>query len=86
MKRYDDKKYIEFDDDDDFTNYAIHPHYVFKTSPEGTMYYDVDFTDEYLKDVDNGFEFDITCDDSAVRRRQTVTFGIISKPVKICWN
>ena len=83
MKRYDDKKYIEFEDDDDFTNYAIHPHYVFKTSSSGKMYYDVDFTDEYLKDLGNGFIFDIDSDDSVVRKHQAVTFGTITKPVKI---
>ena len=83
MKRDDKNKYIEFDSDKEFEEYAIQPHYVFKTNNEGNMYYDVDLTDEYLQDMESGYTFDITDEDSIIRKHQAVTYRTITKPVKV---
>lgn len=75
-------KIIVFDNDNDFEFYCLKPKYEINQSEvSGTLYYDLAFTDTYLKDVRDGVMFCIDDPKSKVVKRGCVTRGVVSKKV-----
>lgn len=75
-------KIIVFDNDSDFEFYCLKPKYEINQSEiSGTLYYDLAFTDTYIKDVKDGVMFCIDDPKSKVVKRGCVTRGVVSKRV-----
>lgn len=77
-------KIVVFDNDEDFEQYALKPGYVFHESEvnPGMLYYDVDYTDQYNKDIEDGVQYCIDCEDSKVRKRNCIARGMVMKNVE----
>lgn len=70
-------KIIEFENDKEFEDYVVDKNII--TYPKG--YYDWEFTDMYLDDIDNGVMFCINDANSKVNKRKSVTYKLITKNV-----
>lgn len=82
MKVIEDELLIQFDDDQEFTDWALKPIYEVITSESGTACYDIPYTSMYLNAVEKGYDFEILQPNSVVTKRKAVSRGIITKPVQ----
>ena len=83
MKINKKEKIITFNCDDDFSTFAIGNCYSIKNSEknQNMKYFDIDYTDEYLNYLKDGYMF-IIRGKSLVAKRQAVSFGVITKDVE----
>lgn len=73
-----------FNNDEDFEQYVLKPGYVFyesEVSP-GMLYYDVDYTDQYNKDIEAGVKYCIDCEDSKIRKRNCIARRMVMANVE----
>lgn len=82
MKIDKEHKIIEFNNDDEFTNWALAPSYTTIVNDLGNRCFDVLYTDAYLNAVKEDYIFDIKDEDSLIVKRGCVSRGIITKPVE----
>lgn len=72
---------IYFDNDNDFFDYAVNPALIANQSDSGNVFYDFNFTDEYLNAVNNGMSFMIKDRLSKIYKHNCVSYKTLSKPV-----
>lgn len=72
---------LSFKDDEEFTNYCLKPDPIIRTNDVCT-YYDYEYSDNYLNDVENGVLFKIEDSNSKVKKRGVVCRKLITKPVQ----
>lgn len=76
-------KIIIFKNDDDFEAFCLKPNYdLMKDEETGMPYYNTAFNDLYLDEVKNGTLFCIDDQNSNIRKRNSVTKGVVSKRVE----
>lgn len=76
-------KIIVFENDEEFEMFAMKPNLVVKTSEKsGTLYYDIELSDEYFEAVNEGTLFYIKDRNSKVKKRKVVKQRLASKPVQ----
>ena len=72
------KKFMIFDNDEDFESFALKPDYVIKESEiSGMPYYDAEFTDVFNSALEDKFIFCIADEKSKIRKRETIQKGAI---------
>ena len=72
---------IYFDNDNDFFDYAVNPACIANQSDNGQIYYDFNFTDEYLDAINKGMYFMIKDKLSKIAKHNCVSYKTLSKPV-----
>lgn len=73
---------IYFDNDDEFYEWALDPTLKFKRSENGTLYYDVDFSKEYERAINEDKHFVICDEDSVIEKNQSISYKLVTKEVK----
>lgn len=81
MNRIEDIKVIEFENDNEFVEWALCPSYEFIESGRGSTCFDVPYTDEYLEAVEDDWSFDILDRKSRIKKDGLMHRGVITKPV-----
>ncbi len=81
MNKIEDIRVIEFDNDNEFVEWALNPSYEFIQNGNGNACYDVSYTDEYEKAIKDGYSFKILDRKSRIMKDGIMHRGIITKPV-----
>lgn len=78
-------KYLYFDNDDAFYNFAVIPELVIIENPEvpGQYYTDFNFSDPYNRAKANGKKFVIRDWNSQIVKRGHVSYRTVTKPVDV---
>lgn len=72
------KKFMIFDNDEDFESFALKPDDVIKKSTiSGMPYYDAEFTDAFNSALEDNFIFCIADEQSKIRKRKVLQKGMI---------
>jgi len=64
---------IHFKTDDEFIDFCVAPYAVVKESPQGTLYYEGEYSQAYLDAIKEGKHFVIEDENSLVFKRKCVT-------------
>lgn len=64
---------IHFKSDDEFTDFCVAPYAMVKESPQGTLYYDGEYSQAYLNAIKEDKYFVIEDEKSTVYKRKCVT-------------
>ena len=64
---------IHFKSDDEFTDFCVAPYAVVKESPQGTLYYEGEYSQAYLDAIKEDKYFVIEDENSTVYKRKCVT-------------
>lgn len=75
-------KFIFFDTDEEFCDYAINPEMKFTKLDDGVYVHNLDYTEEYLDAVNANKYFVIKNRDSKIAKHNAVSMHTITKPVK----
>lgn len=68
-----------FENDDEFADFCIAPYAIVKISEKGNPYYEGEFSEIYLKAIEEGKKFVIKDEDSKVYKRSSVSARVFAK-------
>ena len=68
-----------FENDDEFADFCIAPYAIVKRSERGYLYYEGEFSEMYLKAIEEGKKFVIKDEDSKVYKRSSVSGRVFAK-------
>ena len=81
MEKFEEGKLIQFENDQEFIEWAIKPFYEVIETENGGRCFSVAYTDAYINAIEEGYLIDILDEDSRINKDGLVHWGIITKPV-----
>lgn len=82
MRYSKNEKYILFDNDDDFFQFALDPTPKVRRMDETHCYYDFDFTNYYNEALNNNKFFVILDENSKITKHDAISYHLVTKRVK----